>query len=94
MHCKGKSIPLNKALYNKIKNKVKKSSKVWPSAYASGQLVRQYKAKGGKYKCSFGKLKCSFGKLKCSFGKLKCSFGSIDRWFKEKWVNVCKPKGK
>jgi hypothetical protein len=72
-HCSGKSVPLNKKLYNSIKKKVKSRSKVWPSAYASGQLVRQYKSKGGKY---------------------KCQFGSLDRWFKEKWVNVCKPKGK
>ena len=28
-------------------------------------------------------------------GKYRCntSFGSLDRWFKEKWVNVCKRKG-
>jgi hypothetical protein len=68
-----KSIPINKKLYNRIKNKIKKRSKVWPSAYASGQLVREYKSKGGKY---------------------RLSFGSLDRWFKEKWVNVCKRKGK
>jgi len=74
MHCKkGKSKPVNTKLYNRLKTKIKARSKVWPSAYASGQLVRAYKSKGGKY---------------------KCSFGSLDRWFKEKWVNVCKPKGK
>jgi hypothetical protein len=67
-----KSTPTNKRLYNSIKTKIKKRSKVWPSAYASGQLVREYKSRGGKY---------------------NCSFGSLDRWFKEKWVNVCKPKG-
>ena len=44
------NIPLNKKLYNRLKNKVKARSKVWPSAYASGQLVRLYKLKGGKYK--------------------------------------------
>jgi hypothetical protein len=64
---------VNKNLYNSIKKKVKARSKVWPSAYASGRLVREYKSKGGKY---------------------RCEFGSLDRWFKEKWVNVCKPKGK
>jgi len=75
MYCKNgkKSKPVNQKLYNRLKNKIKARSKVWPSAYASGQLVRQYKSKGGKY---------------------SCSFGSLDRWFKEKWVNVCKPKGK
>jgi hypothetical protein len=46
------SIPenvVNKDLYRKIKSKIKKRMK-WPSAYASGQLVKQYKAAGGKYK--------------------------------------------
>ena len=42
--------PIDKELYEKIKRKVKKQVKVWPSAYASGMLVRQYKAAGGRYK--------------------------------------------
>jgi hypothetical protein len=80
MYCKkGKSKPINKNLYNSIKKKVKARSKVWPSAYASGQLVREYKSKGGKYKCA----------RKNAHG---CSFGSLDRWFKEEWVDLCKPK--
>jgi len=66
-----KGVPVNKRLYNSVKKKVKARAKVWPSAYASGQLVREYKSRGGKY---------------------KCAFGSLDRWFKEKWVNVCKSK--
>jgi hypothetical protein len=73
-HCKNgrKSVPVNKRLYNTLKRKIKARSKVWPSAYASGQLVRAYESEGGKY---------------------RCSFGSLDRWFKEKWVNVCQPLG-
>ena len=75
-YCKGKSVPVNLGLYNRIKSSVKSKVKRWPSAYASGQLVRMYKQKGGKYRCS--------------------SFGSLDRWFKEKWVDVCtgKPCGR
>ena len=70
-HCNGKkSIPVNTGLYNSIKSNVKRKVKRWPSAYASGQLVRMYKQKGGKYRCS--------------------KFGSLDRWFKEKWVDICK----
>jgi hypothetical protein len=85
MHCKkGKSKPVNTKLYNRLKTKIKARSKVWPSAYASGQLVRAYKSKGGTYKCA----------RKNAFSFYRCSFGSLDRWFKEKWVNVCKPKGK
>ena len=76
-HCNGKkSIPVNTGLYNSIKSNVKRKVKRWPSAYASGQLVRMYKQKGGKYRCS--------------------KFGSLDRWFKERWVDVCtgKPCGR
>lgn len=41
--------PLNKALYAKAKAKVKARVAKWPSAYASGQLVQEYKRMGGKY---------------------------------------------
>ena len=41
--------PTNPTLYARIKAKVKRTVKKWPSAYASGQLVRQYKAAGGGY---------------------------------------------
>lgn len=58
--CRGKSIPVNTSLYNKIKGEVKRKVKRWPSAYASGQLVRTYKQRGGKYSCSGN----SFGKLR------------------------------
>jgi len=40
---------LDKALYIKARDKVKKRVKVWPSAYASGQVVTEYKKMGGKY---------------------------------------------
>jgi hypothetical protein len=44
---------INKVMYlkikNKIKNKLKKNGRRW-SAYASGQLVKQYKNAGGKYR--------------------------------------------
>ena len=43
------NVPTNKALYERIKERVKRKMP-WPSAYASAQLVRQYKAEGGKYK--------------------------------------------
>ena len=41
--------PVNKALYAKAKAKVKARVAKWPSAYASGQLVQEYKRMGGKY---------------------------------------------
>lgn len=45
-----KSIPVNKKLYETIKNEAKEKFNVWPSAYASGWLVKEYKRRGGVYK--------------------------------------------
>lgn len=46
--------PANPALYSRVKSrvksKVKASGKTWPSAYASSQLVREYKKAGGTYR--------------------------------------------
>ena len=39
----------NPELYAKARALVKARVKKWPSAYASGQLVQQYKKMGGKY---------------------------------------------
>ncbi len=41
--------PSNMTLYNRIKAEAKRKFKVWPSAYASGWLVKEYKRRGGKY---------------------------------------------
>lgn len=43
------SKPTNMKLYNRVKMEAKKKFKVWPSAYASGWLVKEYKNRGGKY---------------------------------------------
>jgi hypothetical protein len=43
------NVPTNKKLYMKVKSQTKRKFKVWPSAYASGWLVRTYKKLGGKY---------------------------------------------
>ena len=73
-----KPIPTNMKLYNKIKNIIKRKVARWPSAYASGQLVKMYRRLGGKYK------------------KGKRSSSSLNRWYKERWVDVCtgKPCGR
>ena len=57
--CK-KPVPTNKKLYESIKSDVKSKVNRWPSAYASGQLVQQYKRQGGKYRCERSNL---FGSL-------------------------------
>ena len=41
--------PKNKALYNRVVAEAKQKYKVWPSAYASGWVVKTYKARGGTY---------------------------------------------
>ena len=41
--------PTNKKLYEQIKEEAKKKFTVYPSAYASGWLVREYKRRSGKY---------------------------------------------
>jgi hypothetical protein len=43
------SKPSNPKLYARAKSIVKSRVKKWPSAYASAQLVQQYKKMGGKY---------------------------------------------
>ena len=70
----GKTIPINKSLYNKVKTEAKRKFKVWPSAYASGWLVKEYKRRGGKYKGS----------------KSKNKSNGLSRWYAEEWINVCK----
>lgn len=47
---KKKSIPTNSKLYAQVKAETKRKFDVYPSAYANGYLVREYKKRGGKYK--------------------------------------------
>ena len=41
--------PTNKKLYNSKVAQAKKKFDVWPSAYASAWVVKEYKKAGGKY---------------------------------------------
>jgi hypothetical protein len=58
-YCKNgqKSVPLDQSKYNRIKEDIKRrlKGKRW-GAYTSGQLVSEYKRKGGRYRCRFGDL--------------------------------------
>lgn len=47
------NVPKNKTLYEKVKEEAKKKFKVWPSAYASGWLVKEYKRRGGSFQGDF-----------------------------------------
>ena len=66
----------DKALYQRIKNKIRKEvdkkGRRW-GAYDSGRLVREYKEKGGKY----------------SGSKNKKEKSDLSRWYKEKWIDAC-----
>ena len=44
--------PTNPALYSRVKAEAKRKFKVYPSAYANGWLVREYKKRGGGYRSS------------------------------------------
>lgn len=65
------AIPKNKKLYGQVIADAKKRFKVWPSAYASGWVVRRYKELGGTYQTT------------------QKENTTLDRWFKQEWVNVC-----
>lgn len=43
------SRPLDRALYDAVVADAKRRFAVWPSAYASGWVVRTYKSRGGRY---------------------------------------------
>lgn len=47
---KSKNVPTDKTLYARVKAEAKRRFKVYPSAYANGWLVREYKKRGGGYK--------------------------------------------
>ena len=47
---KKKPVPTNPKLYAQVKAETKRKFSKYPSAYANGYLVRQYKARGGKYR--------------------------------------------
>ena len=46
---KSSPVPKNKALYSRVKSEAKRKFDVWPSAYASAWLTREYKKRGGTY---------------------------------------------
>lgn len=71
-----KAVPTDPAEYKKAVRRVKAKVDRWPSAYASGMVVKEYKrameAKGRKpYSTSVPKSKTA-----------------LTQWFKEKWINV------
>jgi hypothetical protein len=71
---KMKNKPVDTKLYAKVVQEAKKKFMVWPSAYASGWVVRTYKSRGGRYETS---------------SSTNTDDRPLKRWFNEKWVDVC-----
>lgn len=80
----GKNEPRDQALYEKTKRDAKKKFDVWPSAYASGWLVQEYKR---RYREKYGAKSNPYRDQKSERGKPTDS--DLDRWFEEDWRNVC-----
>ena len=70
----------DKELHERATAAAKSKFKVWPSAYASGYVVQQYKR---MYKEKHGSLSGAFK----GDGK-EIYADDLDKWFKEKWVRI------
>lgn len=83
--------PTNQALYNRIKSEMKRKY-VWPSAYASANLVREYKKRGGKYSGSRNNSTSRRNsRSRNNSTSRRSSNQGLSRWFREKWVDACSP---
>ena len=78
--------PADINMYNSIKTKIKKRVKSWPSAYASGQLVQQYKR---TFANKYGKTKNPY-----KHPKKSNKMSPLSRWYKERWVDACSKQQK
>ena len=70
---------LDQNLHQQIVKEAKSKFKVWPSAYASGWVVRTYKERGGKFKRNKNNKK----------NKKNTPASPLARWYREEWINVC-----
>jgi hypothetical protein len=70
--------PTDQKTYDRIKAKIKQDAKSrWPSAYLSGKLVQKYKAAMEKK-----------GKKPYTSSSPSKKSSSLDRWYKESWVDI------
>lgn len=70
--------PLDKDLYAEVVAEAKARFAVWPSAYASGWVVKTYKARGGRYGGG-------------ARGEGRSARTGLTKWFGEKWVDLSRP---
>jgi len=86
--------PTNPALYERCKNKVKKSYTRWPSAYGSAALVKCYKGEGGEYARGSRRAgaKGRSARPRRRSGKRSHASpvrrGGVAKWMREQWVQV------
>lgn len=69
------STPTNPKVYAKVVEKIKTSVKRWPSAYASGMVVKEYK-----------RIMVIRGEE--PYENKKTKKGELIRWFEEKWIDI------
>jgi hypothetical protein len=96
------NVPVNTKLYEQVKTQAKRKFAVWPSAYASGWLVKTYKARGGTYRVEDDNRKPytsvktakkqdeSSAKKQAESSAKKQAEKPLARWYDEKWVDVCR----
>jgi len=77
---RGDVVFTDKTLHSQAVSAAKAKFKVWPSAYASGYVVQQYKE---AYKKKHGSLS---GAFKNDEGEINAD--DLGRWFEEKWVRI------
>jgi len=71
---------LNPDLWITIRNEAREKFQVFPSAYASSWISREYKKRGG-----------TFSDDEHYVEKKTKDTSDLTRWFNELWVNVCEP---
>lgn len=47
---RAENVPTDKVLYSRVKAEARRKFARFPSAYASGWIVQEYKRRGGKYR--------------------------------------------
>lgn len=83
----GGSEPVDKDLYYYVRSLAKEKFDVWPSAYASGWMVKEYKR---RFKEKHGGRKSPYKKTSSDENNLKkeAKKKGLTKWFDEKWVRM------
>ena len=80
--------PAKPALYSRVKSEAKRKFKIFPSAYASAWIVKEYKKRGGTYK---GKKSGKTGVARWMKEKWTTQDGQACGSTKFKGVKKCRP---